>query len=164
MIEHQEHEFPPFYEEDSKILILGSFPSKQSREVGFYYMHPQNRFWKVLARVFECELPETLSDKKEFLRKNHIALWDVIESCDIKNSSDASIRNVEPTKIVELMKKTEIDTIVTTGKKAHELYQKYSKDIVGIEDITLPSTSSANIANYSEDDLVKCYQRLKEFL
>ncbi len=164
MIEHQEHEFPPFYEHDSKILILGSFPSKKSREVGFYYMHPQNRFWKVLARVFECKLPETLSDKKAFLRENHIALWDVIESCDIKNSSDASIRNVKPTKIVELMKKTKIDTIVTTGKKAHELYQKYSKDIVGIEDITLPSTSSANIANYSEDDLVKCYQKLKEFL
>ena len=164
MIEHQEHEFPPFYEHYSKILILGSFPSKKSREAGFYYMHPQNRFWKVLARVFGCEIPKTLADKKAFLRKNHIALWDVVESCDIKNSSDASIRNVSPTDILGLIKITEINTIVTTGTNAHELYQKYSKEIVEMEDVTLPSTSSANIANYSEDDLVKCYQRLKEFL
>lgn len=155
------HTFPPFYKEDSEILILGSIPSRKSRELNFYYMHPQNKFWKVLSKVFEEELPDTIEKKKDFLTRNKIALWDCIETCEIQASSDASIKNVIPTNLMKIIFQTQIKQIYTTGKKAQNLYEKYHEKKVGIKAVYLPSTSPANIANYTEEDLVKHYQIIK---
>lgn len=154
------HSFDAYFESDSKILILGSIPSIKSRELGFYYMHPKNRFWKVMSKVFEEEYPETLMDKKEFLKRNKIALWDVIRTCEIKGSSDSSISSVIPNDILNLLNKTKIEKIYTTGKKAFELYQKYVFPITKKEAIYLPSTSPAN-AIFKEEDLVKEYQMIR---
>lgn len=152
------HEFPPFYKPDAEILILGSIPSVKSREYQFYYMHPQNKFWKVLSKVYNEPLKETIEDKKEFLTRHRIALWDCIESCEIEGSSDASIKNVIPTDLMSLISNSNIKKIYTTGKKAHKLYEKYHLDKVKIKAISLPSTSPANIANYKEKDLIEAYQ------
>ena len=147
------HELEPFYDKDSKILILGSIPSIKSRELGFYYMHPSNRFWQVLEKVFK----EKIIDKKAFLLKHHIALWDVIKECDIKSSSDSSIKNVKVNDINELLKKTKINKIYTTGSKADSLYQKYIYPKTKIKNIALPSTSSAN-AKMKLETLVEEYK------
>lgn len=154
------HSFDAYYNKDSKILILGSIPSIKSRELGFYYMHPQNRFWKVMSKVFQEKYPETIEDKKNLLKKNKIALWDVINSCDIENSSDSSISNVVFNDISSLLKKTDIKKIYVTGKKALELYQKYIYSTTGIESIYLPSTSPAN-AILKEMDLIEKYQVIR---
>ena len=119
------HNIPPIYNQDSQILILGSFPSVKSREAQFFYHHPQNRFWKVLATLYHHEPLLTIEEKKNFLLENHIALWDVIQSCDIHGSSDSSIQNVIVNDIAGLLKDTHITYIYTNGKKAHQLYMKY---------------------------------------
>ncbi len=150
------HELEPFYNDNSKILILGSIPSIKSRELGFYYMHPSNRFWQVLEKVFD----EKIIDKKTFLIKHHIALWDVIKECDIKSSSDSTIKNVVVNDINELLNKTKIDKIFTTGSKANILYQKYLYPQTKIKNIALPSTSSAN-AKMNLETLVKEYMAIK---
>lgn len=155
------HEFEPVFDEKSKILILGSFPSVKSREQKFYYGHPQNRFWKVLAKVTECELPLTIEEKKEFLLKNRIAVWDVIESCEIIGSSDSSIRNVVPTDLNKVLSQCEIKTIYANGGTAKKLYEKYSKKVTGREIIGLPSTSPAN-ATYSLERLLECWKVIKK--
>lgn len=152
------HTFPPFYQKDSKILLLGSMPSRKSREQSFYYMHPQNRFWRVLSAVYQEELPATIEEKKKFLIRHQIALWDCILQCDIVGSSDASIKNVIPTDIPSILDKTNIKKIFTTGKKAQSLYEKYIYPKTKIEAISLPSTSPANVANYSLEDLVEIYK------
>ena len=144
------HEFPPYYNSDSEILILGSMPSVVSRKEGFYYMHPSNRFWRVLELVYG----EKIIDKKSFLKAKKIALWDVISACDIVGSSDSSIKNVVVNDINSLVRDTHIKKIFTVGKKSDELYQKYLAYKVNINWINLPSTSSAN-ARYSLDDLVR---------
>ncbi len=149
------HELEPFFDKDSKILILGSIPSIKSRELGFYYMHPSNRFWQVLEKVFK----EKIIDKKAFLMKHHIALWDVIKECDIKSSSDSSIKNVKTNDINELLKKTKINKIYTTGSKADSLYQKYIYPKTKIKNIALPSTSSAN-AKMKLETLVEEYSKI----
>lgn len=154
------HNFDAYYNKDSKILILGSIPSIKSRELGFYYMHPQNRFWKVISKVFKEKYPETIEDKKNLLKKNKIALWDVINSCDIENSSDSSISNVVPNDIASLLKKTDIKKIYVTGRKALELYQKYIYFTTGLEAIYLPSPSPAN-AILKEIDLIEKYQVIR---
>jgi hypoxanthine-DNA glycosylase len=138
------HPIEPVYNENSKILILGSFPSVKSREQGFFYGHPQNRFWRVLAGVFGCETPVTIDDKKAFLIENNVALWDVIHSCEIEGSADSSIKNVVVNNIDEIVSKTAITKIITNGRKADELYNKYIK--ADIECVCLPSTSPANAA------------------
>ena len=140
------HPFPPFYDADSEILILGSFPSVKSREQMFFYGHPQNRFWKVLAAVFSDEVPQTISDKKRFLSKNHIALWDVIGSCDIKGSSDASISNVIPNDLTEILTAADIRSIIVNGRTADKYYRKFIEPVIGREAVCLPSTSPANAA------------------
>ena len=140
------HPFPPFYGADSKILILGSFPSVKSREQMFFYGHPQNRFWKVMAALFSDEVPKTISDKKKFLTKNHIALWDVIGSCDIDGSSDASISNVVPNDLTEILTGADIRSIIVNGKTADKYYRKYIQPKIGREALCLPSTSPANAA------------------
>lgn len=154
------HSFAAYFNSDSKILILGSIPSIKSRKFGFYYMHPQNRFWKVVSKVFNEEYPETIDDKKEFLKRNQIALWDVIESCEIEGSSDSSISEVIPNDIHSLLEKTDIKKIYVTGKKALKLYQQYIYPTTGIEAIYLPSTSPAN-AILKEEDLIEKYQVIR---
>ena len=149
------HEIGPIYDEHSRILILGSFPSVKSREAGFFYGHPQNRFWKVLASVLEAEIPVTIEEKKKFLHANHIALWDVIASCDIVGSSDSSIRNVKPTDIRKILETADIQKICCNGGKAFELYEKYQYSVTGRKAEKLPSTSPANAAWSLEKLIVK---------
>lgn len=153
------HEFPPVYDENSKVLVLGSIPSVKSREEGFYYMHPKNRFWKVLESVFG----EEILDKKEFCLQHGIALWDTCASCEIHASSDASIKNIVPNDLEVIFQKAKIKQIFTTGKKAHEIYQKYLYSIYKKEDICLPSTSPAN-AKMKLEDLIKEYQVIIKYL
>lgn len=114
------HSIEPIYDEKSKILILGSFPSVKSREEGFFYGHPQNRFWKVIARVFETDIPETIEQKKKFLHNNHIAIWDVIKSCDIEGSSDSSIKNVVPNDLSLILGQAKIEQIYVNGKRFND--------------------------------------------
>lgn len=140
------HEIEPVYNENSKILILGSFPSVKSREGKFFYHHPQNRFWKVLAGILGSAVPETIEEKKEFLLQNHIAVWDVIASCEIEGSSDSSIRNVIPNDLNKILSTANIKHIYTNGGTASKLYRKYCYAQTQREDVKLPSTSPANAA------------------
>lgn len=142
--EHVKHTFEPVYDENSRILILGSLPSVKSREQGFYYGHPQNRFWKVLARLLEWVEPETIEEKKAMLLENRIAIWDVLESCDIKGSSDSSIKNAVAADIPGLLKKTKIEKIYVNGTTAGKYYKKYIWPLTGVEAIVLQSTSPLN--------------------
>lgn len=142
----QVHSISPVYDENSKILILGSFPSVKSRECGFFYGHPQNRFWKVVAAVFEEAVPETIEEKRQFLLRNGVAVWDVIHSCDITGSSDSSIKNVVVNDINTILTKADIQKIYVNGKKAFTLYKKYVEPQTGREAECLPSTSPANAA------------------
>ncbi|MSS63980.1 DNA-deoxyinosine glycosylase [Velocimicrobium porci] len=157
--EHVTHTFGPVYNKDSEILILGSFPSVKSREGEFYYHHPQNRFWKVLSYLLDVEQPVSIEEKKQLLLKNHIALWDVIESCDICGSSDSSIKNVVPNDIPSLLKQTNIKKIVVNGGKADELYKRYCLKQTEIKAIRLPSTSPAN-AIWSFERLINEWERI----
>jgi len=140
------HPIAPVYDENSKILILGSFPSVKSRKYGFFYGHPQNRFWKVLASVYGENAPESIDEKKAFLLKNGVAVWDVIHSCEITGSADSSIKNAVPNDIMKIINKSNIKRIFTNGKKADELYNKYLFEKTQIPAICLPSTSPANAA------------------
>lgn len=148
----QYHNIPPVYDKNSKILILGSFPSVKSREAQFFYGHPQNRFWKVLSAVLGCECPVTTEEKKAMLLSHNIAVWDVIGSCEITGSSDASIRAVVPNDIAGLVAKTSITHIFTNGATSSNMYKRYCCNRVGIEAVRLPSTSPAN-ASYSLEKL-----------
>lgn len=149
----EEHHIKPIFNENSEILILGSFPSVKSREGNFFYHHPQNRFWKVMAAVCGCELPRTIEEKKRFLLESRIAIWDVIASCDIEGSSDSSIKNVVPNDLGMILSIGKIKQIYTNGGTASKLYRKYCQKQTGMEDIKLPSTSPANAA-YSLERLV----------
>ena len=160
---HCKHEFEPLFDSDSQILILGSFPSVKSREEGFYYGHPRNRFWRVLAELLQEEIPQSVEEKKEFLKKHHIALWDVIDSCDIMGSSDSSITNVIPTDIPNILARTKIKAIFANGNTAAKWYQKLTEPRTKISPIILPSTSPANAA-YSVERLVDCWNIILEYL
>ncbi len=140
------HTFEPVWDKDSEILILGTFPSVKSRETNFYYGHPQNRFWKLLAKIYEEPLPETADEKKQLILKYHLAVWDVIGQCDIIGSSDSSIRNVIPCDLSGLLEQSRIHMIIANGAKAYELYRKYQQPRTGIKAQKLPSTSPANAA------------------
>lgn len=144
--EHIVHSFEPVYDKHSEILILGTLPSVKSRENNFYYGHKQNRFWKVLATLLKEPVPETIEEKKAMLLAHRIALWDVIQSCDIKGSSDSSIKNVQPTDIGMILEKTNMTQIYANGNKAGQIYKRYQFPITGIEATVLPSTSPANAA------------------
>lgn len=157
------HEFGPYINKDSKVLILGSIPSVKSREYGFYYMHPQNRFWKIMSDLFDEIFPVTINDKKEFLKRNRIALWDVLDSCEINGSSDSSIKNPKANDIKGLIEGTDVRYIFVTGKKALELYNKYCYDDVLIKAVCLPSTSGANCA-FSYDKLKEKYELIIKYL
>lgn len=153
------HQFGPIFDEFSEILILGSFPSVDSRKKQFYYAHPQNRFWKVLSILYGEKELDTIEKKIAFLKKNHIALFDVIESCEIDASKDSSIKKVKVNDIKSILSKTKIKRIYTTGKKADELYQKYCYKKTLLPSICLPSTSSAN-GKYTLEDLVEIYKQI----
>lgn len=140
------HPLKPFYNYDSEILILGSMPSIVSRQKGFYYMHPQNRFWSVLACVFNEEIANSIEAKKDFLIKHKIALWDTIKSCEIIGSKDSSIKNIKVNNINKLLKETNIKDIYTLGKKSYDLYNKYIYPKTKKKAIYLYSTSPANCA------------------
>lgn len=156
---HVDHtSIPPFINKDANTLILGSLPSVASRKYGFFYAHPQNRFFKILSMVFKEEEPKTIEERKDFLTRNKIGLYDVIFACDIYGSSDASIENVEPIDLKNLLiQYPNIKQIFTTGKKAKELYDKYLLPQVGVEAISLPSSSAAN-ASMSLEKLVEAYK------
>lgn len=145
--QHAEHEFGPVYDQHSRVLILGSFPSVKSREQQFYYGHPQNRFWKMIAAVYGEKIPENIQEKKDLLLRNRIALWDVIESCDIIGSSDSSIRNVKPNPIDRIVREAGIELICCNGEKAYRLFTRYHQELASaISVCRMPSTSPANAA------------------
>lgn len=146
------HPVKPIYNKNSKVLILGTFPSVKSREACFFYSHPQNRFWRVMARICKSEIPVTIEEKTALILDHNFALWDVIHSCDVTGSSDSSIKNVVPNDIKAIMDKTSVDKIFVNGKKAENLYKKYLEKDIGITAVCLPSTSPAN-AMWSEDRL-----------
>lgn len=158
--QHLTHEFAPVYDANSRILILGSFPSAKSREQQFFYGHPQNRFWKVLAAVLNCGIPRTIQEKKKMLLSHGIALWDVIAECDIIGSSDSSIKNVKTADLSVILNNTAVDRIYANGGKAYELYMKYQYEKTGMEIIKLPSTSPANAA-YNLEKLSECWKIIK---
>lgn len=151
------HPIPPAYGENSRVLILGSFPSVKSREVMFFYGHPQNRFWRVLARVCGTEVPLTVDDKKRLLLDNHIALWDVIASCEITGSADSSIKNAVPNDLNIILDAAPIEKIFVNGKTAEKYYNKYIRGEIGREAVCLPSTSPANAA-WGMDRLVEAWR------
>lgn len=159
--EHIVHSFEPVYDRASEILILGTLPSVKSRENNFYYGHKQNRFWKVLATLLKEPVPDTIEEKKAMLLARRIALWDVIQSCDIKGSSDSSIKNVQPTDIGMILEKTNITRIYANGNKAGQLYKRYQFPVTGIEAMVLPSTSPANAA-WSLERLCEAWQVILE--
>ena len=144
--QHITHPFSPVFNSKSRILILGSLPSVKSRENAFYYGHPQNRFWRVLSTLLSFPLPETQEEKRRLLLSSGIALWDVVQSCDIRGSSDSSIRNVVPTDLRVILDSASIQHIYANGKTAAALYQKYQLPQIGMEITPLPSTSPANAA------------------
>lgn len=154
------HPFPPIYDGNSRILILGSFPSVKSREQLFFYGHPQNRFWRVTAAVYGSEAPGTVPEKKEFLLSHGIALWDVIASCEITGSSDSSIKNVAVNDLSPIFAASDIKRIFVNGQTAKRFYDRYTKPLVGREAAILPSTSPANAA-WTFDKLVTAWQIIK---
>lgn len=162
MAEYQKvkHEFTPVFDAHSKVLILGSFPSVKSREQQFFYGHPQNRFWKVIAGLTESEIPRTIEDKKQMLLRNHIAIWDVIAECEIVGSSDSSIRKVVPTDLHSILQSSQIEKIYANGGTAKKLFEKFQQKSCGRGIIGLPSTSPANAA-FSLERLMEAWKRIR---
>lgn len=159
----QQHNIDPVWDENSIILILGSFPSVKSREQQFFYAHPHNRFWRVLAEVTYTPLAQTTDEKKKILLQCRIALWDVIRSCDITGSSDSSIKNVVPNDLGIILSNSSVGRIFTNGAAADRLYKKYCEKQTGIAAVRLPSTSPANAA-YSLERLVQEWKIIAEYL
>ena len=157
------HPIPPVFDKHSEVLILGSFPSVKSRESGFFYGHPQNRFWKVTSGVFGEETPVTIEEKKAFLHAHHIALWDTIYQCDIIGSSDSSIRNVIPTDLAPVLETAEIRAIFCNGGTSASLFHRYQEPLLGRTAVRLPSTSPANAA-CSLQRLIELWQPVREIL
>ena len=156
------HPFPPLYDEHSRILILGSFPSVKSREMMFFYGHPQNRFWRVLARVFGSEtVPLTVEERSAFLLKHRVAVWDVLASCEIRGSRDSTIRRAEVNDLTPIFETATIEAIYVNGKTAKQYYDRYLKDRLLRDAICLPSTSPANAA-WSLDKLADAWSVIKQ--
>lgn len=140
------HPIPPLYDKDCTKLILGSFPSVKSREAQFFYGHPQNRFWKLIAELFNEEIPRTIEEKSELVLKHHIAMWDTIHSCTITGSSDSSIKDVVPNDLSVILNNSRVTQIFANGTASYNLYQKYIFPVTHIQAVKLPSTSPANAA------------------
>lgn len=158
------HPLDPIYNQESKVLILGSFPSVKSRENNFYYANPRNRFWPTLEKIFHEKIEANTEARKLFLLKHKIAIFDVVKECDIKSSSDSSIKNVVPNDIKKIILNSNIKAIFTTGTKAYDLYNKYILKDTGIAAIKLPSPSPANCKKGIEEELVEAYSKIKYYL
>lgn len=170
-----QHPIPPLFDAQCRVLILGSFPSVKSREACFFYGHPQNRFWRVMARVFaeasadgeegqtEILVPATVTEKKTFLLDHHVAVWDVIATCDIAGSADSSIRNVVANDLSVILSQAPIQQIFVNGKAAQKYYQRYTLPVTGRQAICLPSTSPANAA-WSADRLVDAWRVVRTWV
>lgn len=156
------HPIPPLYNKDSRVLILGSFPSVKSREQAFFYGHPQNRFWRVISDIFESPVPQTVEDKRRLILSNRLALWDVISECDITRSSDSSIKEVVPNDIGIIIRESNISTIFVNGRTAEKYYIKYTEPKIGRKAVCLPSTSPANAA-WSLERLCEEWKIIKEY-
>lgn len=161
-MERVSHPIPPLFNEESRVLVLGSFPSVKSREGRFFYHHPQNRFWRVISSVFEEPVPVTIEEKRELLLRCKVAVWDVIQSCEITGSSDSSIRNVIPNDLGKVLNHSKIQRIFANGSTSYQLYMKYIHPVTGMEIFKLPSTSPANAA-YSLERLLKEWSILKSY-
>ncbi|HAX72406.1 MAG TPA: DNA-deoxyinosine glycosylase [Firmicutes bacterium] len=164
MSEHVSHTLAPIFNPQSKVLMLGTMPSPKSREVGFYYGHPQNKFWKVMSDLFQEEIPQTIEEKEAFLYRHHIALWDVLQSCDIKGADDSTIKNPVPNDLSVILEDAPIQAIFTTGAKAFQLYKKHIYPKTQIEAKQLPSTSPANCRFYKYEDILQHYEVVKKYL
>ncbi len=158
---HASHTFPGVYDENSRVLILGSFPSVASRAVGFFYGHKQNRFWKVLSACLGEECPDSIEGKKDMCLRQGIALYDSIESCDIEGSSDASISNVEPANLDVFFQTGKIETVIFNGKASQHWFYAYQKEKEGVNYIVMPSTSAANAACSLEKLISKWGEAIK---
>ncbi|MDF2654583.1 MAG: DNA-deoxyinosine glycosylase [Bacillota bacterium] len=163
-LELVQHELEPIYDRDSKVLILGTMPSPKSREKGFYYSHPQNRLWRVLSELMGEIQPVTPEDKKSFLQRHHIAMWDVLRACRIKGADDSSISSAEPNDINLILSAADIKAVFTTGKKATDLYQKLCLPQTGIPSVYLPSTSPANCRNCTVETLKEDYRVILDYV
>ena len=157
------HDFQPIYNEESRVLMLGTMPSPKSRETGFYYGHPRNRFWKVVSDVCGEVLPETKEEKVAFALRNKIAVWDVLAGCEIKGAEDASIRNPVVNDLNVIIKSADIRAVFATGQKAAQLYRKYCQKETGMEIICLPSTSPANCC-VSYEKLFEAYEVVLKYI
>ncbi len=154
------HTIDPIFGQNSRILILGTFPSVKSREQQFFYGHPQNRFWRVLAGIFASAVPTDITEKKALLLNNGLALWDVIAACEIEGSEDASIRAVVPNDLSRIIQHAKIHHVVTNGGTADRLYRRFCLAQTGIKAVNLPSTSPAN-ARCSFDELLDAWRVLR---
>lgn len=164
MPEFVQHTIGPVYDTSSKILILGTIPSPKSREYGFFYSHPQNRFWRVLAELLQTPVPSSNEEKRRLCMNHHIALWDVLQSCSIEGADDASIREPVANDIAGLLRETGIRKVFTTGTKAAALYKRLCFPSTQFPAVALPSTSPANCRHYSYPDLVDAYRVILEYL
>ena len=159
--EHIVHPFPPLFDENSEILILGSLPSVKSREQMFFYGHPQNRFWPLMAMLLDEPLPRSVEEKKQLVLKHHIALWDTIYSCDIIGSGDSSIKNAVPTDLVPIVQGSKIRKIFCNGQTSWKYYHRFQEKKLGIAAAALPSTSPANAA-WSAERLLQAWKEILE--
>lgn len=157
------HTFEPVFDDNSRILILGTMPSVKSREANFYYMNPYNLFWRLVSEILNCPFPQSLEDKKEMLLKNRIALWDVLKSCDIKGSLDSTIKSPVPNNLSEIFKTADIKAVFTNGGKATSLYKRHCEKAAGMESIYLPSTSPAN-KTFSYDRIRDEWKKILPYL
>ncbi len=162
-LEYVEHTFEPVFDGASRVLVLGSIPSPKSREQGFYYGHPRNRFWPVLARVLGEETPGTIVEKKAMALRHHVAIWDVLAGCDIHGADDGSIRNPRPNDLNRILSQAPIRAVFTTGARAGVLYRRYCQPVTGMEAVLLPSTSPAN-CRMTEEMLAGAYSAILPFL
>ena len=156
-----QHPFPPLFGPDSDTLILGAFPSVKSREAMFFYGHPQNRFWRVLAALYGESVPQTVNEKKALILSHRLALWDSIASCEITGSSDASIRNAVPTDLSTILANSNVTRIFCNGAQSHRIYCRYQLPRTGIEAVKLPSTSPANAA-CSLEKLIEAWRIIRK--
>ncbi len=160
---YETHPIPPLYYADSRILILGSFPSVKSREACFFYAHPQNRFWRLLATLFGEEVPEGTPARRDFLLRHHIAVWDTVGACDIRGSSDASMKHAVPNDLTPILESAPIRAVFCNGTTSYNLYRKHQGNTIPLPVFPLPSTSPANAAK-SLDDLIEAWQIILDYL
>lgn len=159
---HETHVLEAWFDNEARVLILGTLPSPKSREYGCYYGHPQNRFWRTVAAVYDEAVPQTVAERRNFARRHHMALWDVLASCDICGAQDSSIRNATPNDLSRILTAADIRAVFTTGQKAKQLYDRLIYPTLAKEAVALPSTSPANCA-VGFEKLVEAYGVLKRY-